>query len=446
MASKSQSLKHGIGLAAEGPNWIYTSFGEDQPIMKLARQTNTPLHVWNDDLRLFDSDGNLVEPAKAVKLQALMWTFFEDSFTYSAEHGSEISTSTSLYQYVRKRIAECDVSDDDRKLLADLSLMWGNYTGDSIQRQSLKYSWTEIVCGGDEYFVTTDFSSILAKAAEGLQQMADVQLGTKVMQFRSRVGRNQETAAGVEIGTGDGEAQRFDEVVITCPLGWLKINKHAFEPPLESKLSESIDAISVGHLEKVYITFPKAFWRSKVGQEGKPLDHIIWLSPKYTPDTNPFHWPLEAYDLAAFGHEQSHSTLLIYTSGDLSAHISSIVHRHPDKATQYAHLDQFFQPYYSRLPHYDAKDAACRPEGYLASTWRYDELAGYGSYCNMQVGIDGADDHIRRIQQGMPERGLWLAGEHGAPIEERGTVGGAWMSGKMTAEKILTKYGRIQEP
>ncbi|KAH7398600.1 hypothetical protein BKA66DRAFT_407536 [Pyrenochaeta sp. MPI-SDFR-AT-0127] len=429
---------------ARGPNWIYTSIGENQPIMKLAKQTNTPIHVWNDDIRLFNSDGNPVEPAKALRLQELIWTFFEDSFTYSVEHGSEIPTSASLYQYVRKRIAECAVSDDDRELLAGLSQMWGNYTGDAIQRQSLKYCWTEIVRDGDEYFVTSDFASILAKAAEGLQQIADIQLGTRATHFRSRVRLNQEMA-GVEISTSDGEPQRFDEVVITCPLGWLKINKHAFEPPLESRLLESIDAISVGHLEKVYITFPKAFWRLDVGQDGKSLDHIIWLSPQYTPDTNPFHWPLEAYDLAAFGAKTSHPTLLVYTFGDLSAHISSIVHCHPDKETQYAHLDRFFQPYYCRLPHFDAKDADCRPKGYLASAWRYDELAGYGSYCNMQVDIDRADEHIRRIQQGMPERGFWLAGEHAAPIEERGTVGGAWMSGKMTAEKILTKYGRIQE-
>ncbi len=80
--------------------------------------------------------------------------------------------------------------------------------------------------------------------------MADVQLGTRVTHFRSRVGQRQETA-GVEISTGGCEPQRFDEAVVTCPLGWLKMNKDAFEPPLEPRLSESVDAISIGHLEKV---------------------------------------------------------------------------------------------------------------------------------------------------------------------------------------------------
>jgi hypothetical protein len=40
------------------------------------------------------------------------------------------------------------VSDDDRELLVHLSQLWGNYTGDAIQQQSLKYVWTEVICGG----------------------------------------------------------------------------------------------------------------------------------------------------------------------------------------------------------------------------------------------------------------------------------------------------------
>jgi monoamine oxidase len=92
------------------------------------------------------------------------------------------------------------------------------------------------------------------------------------------------------------------------------------------------------------------------------------------------------------------------------------------------------------MPHYSAENPDCAPSAFLASTWRYDELAGYGSYCNMQVGIDGADTHIRSLQDGMPSRGIWFAGEHAAPIEERGTVGGAWLSAEIAAEKIIAKH------
>ncbi len=116
--------------------------------MRLARQTSTPLYLSGDGVRLFDGDGNHVDPARAMHLQELVWSLFKESFGYSLKHGSEISADDSLHRYIRKRIAECDVPDSDRELLVQLSQMWGDYTGDPIQRQSLKYVWTETVCGG----------------------------------------------------------------------------------------------------------------------------------------------------------------------------------------------------------------------------------------------------------------------------------------------------------
>lgn len=203
--------------------------------------------------------------------------------------------------------------------------------------------------------------------------------------------------------------------------------------------------IEIDSSPQVYITFPRAFWRSPRSMDTQQLDHTIWLTPRYAQDTNPFSWPLEAYDLGALEGDNSHPTLLIYTFGELSAHISSIVHNNPDKAEQHALLDNFFRSYYSRLPNYAAGDPDCLAQGFLATTWRYDEFAGYGSYCNMQVGIDDADRHIQSLQDGIPERCMWFAGEHAAPIEERGTVGGAWMSGEIAADKVVAKYRALKE-
>ena len=39
----------------------------------------------------------------------------------------------------------------------------------------------------------------------------------------------------------DGNEDSFDEVIVSCPLGWLKVNKEAFSPALPTRLSEAID-------------------------------------------------------------------------------------------------------------------------------------------------------------------------------------------------------------
>jgi Flavin containing amine oxidoreductase len=294
--------------------------------------------------------------------------------------------------------------------------------------------------------VPNNFSAILAEIAKVPLERAEVKLSTKVIAIKTKAGPATGSTI-VELTTHGGETLQFDAAVVTTPLGWLKLNKSVFEPRLEKDLVQAIDDISVGHLEKVYITFPNAFWKHEpvTNREGEPkhLDHAIWLAPGYARDTNPFGWPIEAYNLAAVG-ANSHPTLLLYTFGDLSKHICSIVHHTPDKDEQYDALDEFFRPYYSLLPHYNPQDPDCKPKGYLASTWRYDEMAGYGSYSNMQVGINGADRHVQRLQDGMPDRGLFFAGEHVSPIEERGTMGGAWFSGELAAKKIADKYGVLQ--
>jgi monoamine oxidase len=52
--------------------------------------------------------------------------------------------------------------------------------------------------------------------------------------------------------TDKGHAMKFDEVVFTAPLGWLKKN-HAkvFFPSLPQRMSQAINNIGYGNLEKV---------------------------------------------------------------------------------------------------------------------------------------------------------------------------------------------------
>jgi Flavin containing amine oxidoreductase len=79
--------------------------------------------------------------------------------------------------------------------------------------------------------------------------MATIQFNTRVTSFKSLLDSNG--ISTVEVGIQGDEAQIFDEVVVTTPLGWLKSNRSAFDPPIDEQLSTSIDAISIGHLEKV---------------------------------------------------------------------------------------------------------------------------------------------------------------------------------------------------
>lgn len=141
-------------------------------------------------------------------------------------------------------------------------------------------------------------------------------------------------------------------------------------------------------------------------------------------------------------------------------------------------LTAFFRPYFALLPNYRATELACRPIAGLATAWQRDELAGWGSYTSIQVPgpargrcdvehdarpaeaygalppsacetpasaeevVAGRvlDRDIEALRHGIPERGLWIAGEHTAPFAALGTVTGAWQSGEMVGRRVVEWY------
>lgn len=48
---------------------------------------------------------------------------------------------------------------------------------------------------------------------------------------------------------------------------------------------------------------------------------------------------------------------------------------------------------------------------------------------------------LERIREGLGERRIWFAGEHAAPVEEMGTVTGAYLSGDGAARRVLKELG-----
>lgn len=102
----------------------------------------------------------------------------------------------------------------------------------------------------DEVIVTSTYGAILEKIAEAALASAEIRFNKKVIGIEgSDAGRDANHP--VLLRTEDGLTQSFDEVVLTTPLGWLKRNKTTFSPSLPPRLSEAIDNVSVGYLEKV---------------------------------------------------------------------------------------------------------------------------------------------------------------------------------------------------
>jgi hypothetical protein len=259
------------------------------------------------------------------------------------------------------------------------------------------------------------------------------------------------------VKTEDGEFD-FDEVVVTVPLGCLKRQQPTFSPPLPPAIARAIQTTSYSRLEKVYITFPRAFWDSSTPKldTTQPKEHAgfqcfaHFLHPTYSPQ-NPGSWTLELNSLSSseiFG-DHAQPTLLFCIYGPCATYITSIITPLSPTSSEYFRvLDDFFRPYYALLPNYVPSDPSCRPRAVLATNWQNDELAGHGSYMNFKISDQSAgetegklEDDIRALRWGMPERGIWFAGEHTAPFIALGTLTGAYWSGESAGMRILRAHG-----
>lgn len=234
--------------------------------------------------------------------------------------------------------------------------------------------------------------------------------------------------SNVRVTTSEGDAFDYDEVVMTAPLGWLKRNKDAFTPSLPSRMMEAIDGIGYGCLEKVFITFPRAFW---LDEGVEPANQTFtgftqWMSPTYAVDTNPQRWCQECVDLSTLPESHAQPTLLFYIFGDQSEELASLLAQETLLGKKEL-LSTFFKPYYSLLPHYEDGNIDCIPMSCVATSWCRDELAGYGSYSTFRTGLKEGDKDIEIMRDGLPNRGLWFAGEHNAPFIAMGTITGAYV-------------------
>ena len=100
----------------------------------------------------------------------------------------------------------------------------------------------------DEMFIETTYEAIFDKIAKVAREKANIRLEERVVKITAPAQRD---AGKITVETERGESLHFDDLLVTTPLGWLKNNQDAFTPALPARICSGIDAISVGHLEKV---------------------------------------------------------------------------------------------------------------------------------------------------------------------------------------------------
>lgn len=133
-----------------GPNWIHGT--EHNPILDLAKQTNTPTHTWDASSNVFGEDGRLLK--EGASLMEAMWNIVVHGFKHSAKNTSTIDPEASLHDFFSEKVLEFHPGPGEaelrRKVVMQMSELWGAFVGSPVTTQSLKFFWLEECLDGGE--------------------------------------------------------------------------------------------------------------------------------------------------------------------------------------------------------------------------------------------------------------------------------------------------------
>jgi hypothetical protein len=132
-----------------GANWIHGT--DNNPIVKLAKDTNTVLSSIDDSTCVYNSHGHPLGKEEAAAGLERLWDLIDDAFKYSNEKCSDIQPNTSLKDFFLARLAELASSPEEQELILMLAEMWGSFIGDPWEKQSLRWFWLEECLDGGIY-------------------------------------------------------------------------------------------------------------------------------------------------------------------------------------------------------------------------------------------------------------------------------------------------------
>lgn len=113
----------------------------------------------------------------------------------------------------------------------------------------------------ENLFCAGTYKKVLDSVAAPALAKANIYYNTLVDRITSR----RQPKDMVQVHEANRNKLEFDEVVVTTPLGWLKRHLDAFEPRLPMRLSQAIESIGYGCLEKVPVNhFGQSNWWANI--------------------------------------------------------------------------------------------------------------------------------------------------------------------------------------
>ena len=365
-----------------GASWI--SGVEENPITALAKEFDIKTIVDNEKWVLYDHPGKQLSNGAVAKIRAQQEALGEEV----EKLAEDLDADVSLHAAVR-RVLQGEQLDADERRYVDLFIAGlESDTGGEAEKLSMVYGLDDDGFDGESHLFPGGYGQI----AEGLARGLDIRLSERV----TKIAYGRE---GVRVVT-DKDSYDANWIVVTLPLGVLKLGSVQFEPPLSQTKQQAITRLGMGRLDKIVLKFPKVFWPQNVTN----LAYASDVRGEFSQFLNGWKLVGEPVLFALVGAKFARQ-LEALSDQEVEARAMKV-------------LRSIFG------------DGIPNPVGMKYSRWGKDPFAGG---CYSYVPLGGTSDDFDALAEPMPP--LYFAGE-ATSRDYRGTVHGAFLTGIREAHRI----------
>ena len=112
--------------------------------MDIAQDTHTPVFPPEFERTLvYDELGQLLSDKRGIETTELVWKIIGEAFEHSNKESASIPPDMSLMDFFVAKVNELKLDEMSSQLILQMAHVWGDYVGESIEKQSLKYLWLE---------------------------------------------------------------------------------------------------------------------------------------------------------------------------------------------------------------------------------------------------------------------------------------------------------------
>lgn len=380
---------HELGTPiSRGASWIHGIDGN--PIAELAKQFHVSMQPFeSSQMTMYDHQGSVISSTEINEFDSMFDELLKQAKITTSQKGKDISLSDSLSSL----IASAHFSPIKQDLFKAKLNYFQGYLGADYHLLSALHWDQEEIWPGEHCFLIDTYHPII----DGLTRHT-------VLQFNSIVKEINLQDNGVQIITEQNN-YTADAVVITTPLGVLKMNSVVFNPPLPEDKKQAIQRIGMGLLNIVALKFPSIFW------------------PKS--NSSMFFANVDDLSISFFLNLYSfvqQPILIGYCGGDKARYLENL----PDEVFIKKIIDNFKKTFGEKVPD---------PESYFITRWGRDPYS-YGAYSYPAIGSSVKD--FDKLAEPVHNR-LFFAGE-ATSGKHFATTHGAYLSGIREAKNIKNRF------